>query len=98
VRKRGGRRGGKGGKTGTEDEGLLKQSAEAILTQYSIVTFRKGFWSKFVDKFFKVDQAKDGVIFFRTVKQIIHAKEEPGKNDRKASVLTLISDIERERN
>ena len=81
-----------------EDEGLLKQSSEAILTQYSIVAFRKGFWSRFVDKFFGIDQEKDGALFFRTVKHIIHAKEEPGKNNRKNNVLTLISDIERERN
>ena len=72
-----------------EDEGLLKHSAESILTQYSILVYEKGWFSKFVDSFFKTG---DG-LNFRTVKHIIHAKNDNNsgpKDTREAQVLSIL--------
>lgn len=72
-----------------EDEGVLKHSAESILTQYSILVYEKGWFSKFVDSFFKTG---DG-LNFRTVKHIIHAKNDNNngaKDTREAQVLSIL--------
>ena len=73
-----------------EGEGLLNQSAESILTQYSIVVYEKGWFSKFVDSFFKTG---DG-LNFRTVKHIIHVKKNDNNNDpkniREAQILSIL--------
>ncbi len=72
-----------------EDEGLLKYSAESILTQYSILVYEKGWFSKFVDSFFKTG---DG-LNFRTVRHIIHAKNDNNsgpKDTREAQVLSIL--------
>jgi hypothetical protein len=75
-----------------EDEGLLKQSAEVILTKYSIVSYRRGFWGRFVEKFFKIDQSENENIWFRTVKHIIHTNEDPVSGPGKRNnVLSLVS-------
>lgn len=72
-----------------EDEGVLKHSSESILTQYSILVYEKGWFSKFVDSFFKTG---DG-LNFRTVKHIIHAKNDNNsgpKDTREAQVLSIL--------
>lgn len=71
-----------------EDEGVLKHSAESILTQYSILVYEKGWFSKFVDSFFKTG---DG-LNFRTVKHIIHKKNDNSgpRDTREAQVLSIL--------
>lgn len=74
-----------------EDEGLLKQSAESIQVQYSIIVFEKGWFSKFFDSFFKTQG--DGAWNFRTVKHIIHTKKnatEPSPDDREGNIISIL--------
>lgn len=62
-----------------EDEGMLTESADYILANYSIVTYQKGFWGSLVEKIFGIDKEKTGDnIYFRTVKQIYHKKQKQG--------------------
>ena len=72
-----------------EGEGLLKHSAESILTRYSILVYEKGWFSKFVDAFFKTG---DG-LNFRTVKHIIHIKSDNNngpKDTREGQILSIL--------
>ena len=77
-----------------DGEGMLNESADYILTYYSIVSYKKGFWGSLVEKLFKIDN--DASLYFRTVKHIIHTKDTPRKdgNDtgRLGQVISLRGD------
>jgi hypothetical protein len=77
-----------------EDEGLLRAPADKVLSNYSIVAYKKGFWGSIVEKVFGIHNAPEGSVYFRTVKHIYHSKEQPRPQEPEESpkgrVLSLI--------
>jgi hypothetical protein len=74
-----------------EDEGMLNESADYILANYSVVSYEKGFWGSLVERLFGIDKDKDGEkIYFRTVKHIYHKKQKQGGEDGGGRVLKLL--------
>jgi hypothetical protein len=60
-----------------EDEGMLSESSDFVLANYSVVSYKKGFWGSVVERLFGIDKDENREkIYFRTVKQIIHSKRQ----------------------
>lgn len=74
-----------------EDEGMLNESADYILANYSVVSYERGFWGSLVERLFGIDKDKNGEkIYFRTVKHIYHKKQKTGGEDNGGRVLRLL--------
>ena len=74
-----------------EDEGVLSESADYILANYSIVTYEKGFWGSLVEKIFGIDkEQKNDSIYMRTVKHIYHKKQRDDPSGSQQRNLKLV--------
>lgn len=80
-----------------EDEGMLSESADYILANYSVVSYERGFWGSLVERLFGIDKDKGGEkIYFRTVKHIYHKKQKQGGDDGGSRVLRLLDSKEKD--